>query len=64
MTDDNPSCPDIWQLENGDIAVIGRDLTDNYRSRLPPEVSVGTDEKLVIIPRAMMIAAKKDIPDE
>ena len=28
-------CPDIWQLDNGDIAVIGRDLTDDYRPRLP-----------------------------
>jgi hypothetical protein len=51
-------------LDNGDIAVIGRDLTENYSARLPTDVSVAFDEKLVVIPRAMMIAAKKDIPDE
>lgn len=28
-------CPDIWELENGDIAVVGRDLTDSYLSSLP-----------------------------
>lgn len=64
ITDNNPSCPDLWELDNGDIAVIGRDLTDNYCTRLPEDVSIGADEKLVIIPRVMMIAAKKDIPDE
>lgn len=57
------SCPDIWELTNGDVAVIGRDFTTSYRSRLPDGVSVGSDERLVIIPRSMIIAAKADIPD-
>ncbi|MFF0575378.1 hypothetical protein [Streptosporangium saharense] len=63
MTDNNPSCPDIWELDNGDIAVIGRDLTEEYLSRLPVDVSIGEDERLVIFPRAMLISAKRDIPD-
>ena len=58
-----PTCPDIWELTNGDIAVIGRDLTLAYGDRLPPGVTVGSDESLVVIPRAMLIAAKPDIPD-
>ncbi|WP_155341528.1 hypothetical protein [Acrocarpospora corrugata] len=56
-------CPDIWELDNGDIAVIGRDVTETYRSRLPEDVRIATDEKLVIIPRRMLVAAKADIPD-
>jgi hypothetical protein len=56
-------CPDIWQLDNGDIAVIGRDLTAVYRGRLPESVTIATDERLVIIPGNMLIAAKADIPD-
>lgn len=56
-------CPDIWQLDNGDVAVIGRDLTRAYARRLPSGVSVGPDERLVVLPRGMMIAAKADIPD-
>ncbi|MFE0028484.1 hypothetical protein [Amycolatopsis sp. NPDC059021] len=56
-------CPDIWALSNGDVAVIGRDLTDHYRSSLPADVSVGRDERLVILPGAMVSAAKWDIPD-
>ncbi|WP_010695598.1 hypothetical protein [Saccharopolyspora spinosa] len=64
MTSEDDSCPDIWELDNGDVAVIGRDLTDSYRSRLPAGVTVDADERLVIIPRATIVAAKLDIPDE
>jgi hypothetical protein len=63
-TSDDPTCPDIWELDNGDIAVIGRDLTGNYTHRLPNGVSVGHDERLVIIPGIMLRVAKADIPDD
>ncbi|MGI8333671.1 hypothetical protein ACRYCC_27290 [Actinomadura scrupuli] len=62
-TNATPACPDIWELDNGDIAVIGRDLTEQYAGRLPTGVSIVADERLVIIPRNMVIAAKPDIPD-
>jgi len=62
-TDATPRCPDIWELENGDIAVVGRDLTAHYLGRLPAGVHVGADERLVVIPRSMLVAAKPDIPD-
>lgn len=60
---DKKECPDIWQLDNGDIAVIGRDLTGDYASRLPHGVTVGRGERLVVIPGNMLSAAKADIPD-
>lgn len=56
-------CPDIWQLDNGDIAVIGRDLTAAYALRLPDGVLLGPDERLVVIPGNMLSTAKSDIPD-
>ncbi|HEY5835162.1 hypothetical protein [Streptomyces sp.] len=59
---DNPDCPDMWELENGDIAIIGRDLTGSLGAKLPTGVSIGADERLVVIPRNMLIAAKPDIP--
>jgi len=62
-SEDRDSCPEIWELSNGDIAVIGRDLTENYRSRLPDGVGLGRDERLVIIPGLMLSAAKGDIPN-
>jgi hypothetical protein len=62
-TNGKSGCPDIWELSNGDVAVIGRDLADEYASRLPAGVTVVADERLVVVPRATIIAAKKDIPD-
>ena len=62
-TNADPSCPDIWELDNGDIAIVGRDLTEPLSARLPNGASVGADERLVVIPRRMLIAAKQDIPD-
>lgn len=62
-TNATPSCPDIWELDNGDIAVIGRDLTEHYAGRLPADVSLLADERLVVISRNMLVAAKPDIPD-
>ena len=56
-------CPDIWELDNGDVAVIGSDLTTSYEGRLPEGVSVDPGERLVIIPRKTILAAKADIPD-
>jgi hypothetical protein len=56
-------CPEFWELENGDVAVIGRDGTAAYAERLPAGVTIRTDERLVILPRSLVIAAKADIPD-
>jgi hypothetical protein len=63
-TGDRDDCPDIWELENGDVAVIGRDLTMAYAARLPDDVRLAPDERLVVIPGAMLRSAKRDIPDE
>lgn len=61
-SDDELTCPDIWELDNGDIAVIGRDLTADYTNTLPDGVNVGSDERLVVIPGVMLKSAKGDIP--
>ena len=55
-------CPDIWELDNGDFAVIGTDITSDA-SRLPASASCGPDERMVRIPRKTLILAKPDIPD-
>lgn len=62
-TNGKDGCPDIWELSNGDVAVIGRDLTDVYADHLPDGVTVVHDERVVVIPHATIVAAKKDIPD-
>jgi len=55
-------CPDIWELEDGDFAVIGADITD-AAGKLPPTVGCGPDERIVRIPRKTLVLAKHDIPD-
>ncbi|MFI0895393.1 hypothetical protein [Streptomyces sp. NPDC020983] len=56
-------CPDIWELDNGDFAVIGRDLTAVYAEGLPEDAVIGGGERLVVIPRATLLAAKTQIPN-
>lgn len=55
-------CPDIWELADGDFAIIGADLTA-LTAMLPPSASCGPDERMIRLPRATLIRAKRDIPD-
>lgn len=60
VSDGDRKCPDIWLLDNGDIAVVGRDLTEAYTSTtLPQGLGVGAGERLVVIPRATFLSAAK-----
>ncbi|MCX5560418.1 hypothetical protein [Streptomyces sp. NBC_00038] len=63
LTGATESCPDIWELENGDFAFIEREATDAYEERLSAGVSVAQSERVVIVPRSTLLAAKRDIPD-
>ena len=55
-------CPDIWELNGGDFAVIGIDIT-NSAGALPPSAGCGPDERIVRVPRKILVQAKPDIPD-
>lgn len=57
-------CPDIWELDNGDFAVIGADITNAAAPKLPPTAGCGPDERIVRIPRKTLVFAKSDIPDQ
>ncbi|WP_046468853.1 hypothetical protein [Allosalinactinospora lopnorensis] len=59
----NDDCPEIWELDNGDVAIVGRDVTERFSDRLPAGLSIGADERLVVIPGEMLRAAKPDIAD-
>jgi hypothetical protein len=56
-------CPDIWELDNGDFAVIGTDITDAALPKLPSSAGCGPDERIVRLPRNLLVNAKRDIPD-
>src|SRR2546425_12730128 len=39
-------CPDLWELANGDFAVIGEDITDAARAALPANAGCGSSERI------------------
>ncbi|MGC3990849.1 MAG: hypothetical protein QM796_14455 [Chthoniobacteraceae bacterium] len=55
-------CPDILELENGDFAIIGVDVTDALAGKLALGASCGPDERIIRIPRQTLVLAKQDIP--
>jgi hypothetical protein len=57
------NCPDVWELDTGDFAIIGIEVTDVLRPKLPPTASCGPDERIVLVPRRILVGARPDIPE-
>lgn len=55
-------CPDIWELENGDFAVIGVDITADAKPKLPLTAGCGPDERIIRLPRNLLVNARRNIP--
>ena len=55
------TCPDIFELADGNFAVIGTDRTDEYGDRLPADAGVAPYERVVVITRDTLLAAVKDL---
>jgi hypothetical protein len=56
-------CPDIFELADGDFAIIGSDITEIAAAKLPPSAGCAPDERIVRIPRKLLVRAKGDIPN-
>lgn len=56
------NCPDIFELDDGDFAIIGIDMTAAALPHLPADASCGPDERIVRVPRRILVNAKPDIP--
>lgn len=63
MTSSLRGCPDILELETGDFAVIGVDISTEAAGKMTFGASCGPDERIVRIPRKTLVLAKGDIPD-
>ena len=57
-------CPDIFELESGDFAIIGKDITAAASPKLPASAGCGPDERIVLVPRKTLVLAKPDIPEQ
>lgn len=56
------SCPDILELADGDFAVIGADITTQAADHLPVGSGCSPEERIVRIPRALLLRARKELP--
>ena len=56
-------CPDIWELEDGDFAIIGEDITAAVIAKLPPVAGCAPTERIIRLPRKVLVNAKRDIPN-
>ncbi|MEU4692335.1 hypothetical protein [Actinoplanes sp. NPDC023714] len=55
------TCPDVFELEDGNFAVVGTDRTSELEGMLPPDAGVAPYEKIVVINRDTFLAAAKDL---
>ena len=57
------SCPDVLELADGDFAVIGADITQHSNLLDAVGAGCGPGEKMVRIPRALLVRVRSDIPE-
>ena len=58
----NGTCPDIFELADGDFAIIGTDRTAELDDKLPRGAARADYERIVVISRATLVDARRDIP--
>lgn len=58
------SCPDIWELDSGDFAIIGIEQTAQLRPHLPSDAFLDPGESIVVLPRHVLTKARESIPLE
>ena len=56
------NCPQVLEMSDGDFAVVGLDITEEAVGVMPPGPGVGPKEKVVKIPRRVIIAARAELP--
>lgn len=56
------SCPDIFELPSGDFAIIGADITSEATQSLPKDAGCGPGERIIRIPRKLLVLARPEIP--
>jgi hypothetical protein len=57
------TCPDIFELNDGNFAVIGTEATATLARELPADAKCAYYERIVIVSRETLVRAKPDIPD-
>jgi hypothetical protein len=55
-------CPGVLELADGSFAVIGTDITAEAADRLPPGAGCAPGERVVRIPRELLVRIRSEIP--
>lgn len=53
------NCPDVFELATGDFAIIGTDVS--LELDLPADAGRSETERIVVVPRGVMLAAVRDL---
>ena len=55
-------CPQLLEMTDGDFAAVGADITEKAAPLMPPGPGVGPNERVIRIPRQVLIASRAEIP--
>jgi hypothetical protein len=55
-------CPQLLEMVGGDFAAVGPDITDMAVRAMLPGPGVGPKERVIRIPRLVLVRARLDIP--
>lgn len=60
------TCPDVFETDEGDFLIIGQKVSDKVANYMAADHggSIGYGEIAILLPRRVLLDAKKDIPDE
>jgi hypothetical protein len=56
------TCPDIFELSDGNFVVIGTEATATLEAELPADAARAEYERIVVISRETLLRARVDIP--
>jgi hypothetical protein len=62
LCENGHACPQILEMADGDFAGVGQDITNEAIPAMPPGPGVGPTERVIRIPRQVLIAAREEIP--
>ena len=56
------TCPQLLEMADGDFAAVGLDITEEALRAFPAGPGVGPNERVIRIPRQVLIAVRVEIP--
>lgn len=62
LCENGHACPQLLEMADGDFAGVGQDITNEAIPAMPPGPGVGANERVIRIPRRVLIAARAEIP--